>query len=225
MRPAVSAHGIVNVTPPWLRPSAFALATGLHLTLFVGTPWPSTANITVPIPIEIQVIPQGDLQQALAPVDGQLAAETKADDAVPIDSQTVESTAAADQHEIVETTPIEEPTIKPPERLAEIDPPIQLSPSPSEQPAAELPPLEAPRLANQVNIEPPAHENLAAEAPAVAFIPPIQASSTPSVQPAAELPALDAPRLEAPCLAAPLRVEPLASRRPFPERLRAIGPR
>ena len=220
MRPAVSAQENVSIAPAWLRPSALALATGLHLTLFVGTPWPSTTNIAVPTPLEIQVIPQGDLQQALAPVSGQLAAEAKPDDAMPVDSQAVEATASIDQQEIVETTPIEEQTIKPAERLAEIDPPNQDLPVPPEQPAAELPPLEAPRLTNPVNVEPPARETLAAEASALAVNPPIQVSPAPSVQPATALLPIEAPRLTA-----PIGVEPPAREAPAAETLAlAINP-
>jgi hypothetical protein len=83
MPSAVSTKDFRKVTPAWLRPAAAAFAAFVHFLVLVGIPWPYKSDLHIARPIELQVIPQGGVAEAIVPVDTQQAAEVRPSDVTP----------------------------------------------------------------------------------------------------------------------------------------------
>src|SRR4051794_24097157 len=123
MPPSVSTDDFRRVTPRWLRPAALAVVTCVHFVVLFGVPWPSTSAISIPRPVELQVIPQGRPVEALAPVGTQQATAVPASEATP--SATAAEAQAVATAESPATAPPEQATVNPAERPADIAAPTE----------------------------------------------------------------------------------------------------
>ena len=121
MPSAVSIAGFDSVTPPWLRPAAIAAAACVHVLVLVGIPWPRQAGISIPTPLELQVIPQGLPAEAVIPLDLQPAAQVRPSNVTPSSTPTAETKPVVATPEVAATTPAEQAAVNPAERLADAE--------------------------------------------------------------------------------------------------------
>jgi hypothetical protein len=163
-----SKQAIGPVSPAWLQPAAFALVTIAHLALLVGIPWPAATGIAVPIPLEVQIVPQGELAPVLAPVDRQQAAEIKPDDAKPADVHAVEPAPVSNRPDIAESKPPEQQPSNPARGSVAINPTGQVPPVRPQQLAAGLEPPAVPEASLSAAVMPPVGAAPAANLPSPA---------------------------------------------------------